>query len=110
MWEVMEWLEDPRRMSDDAAARMRKLAGLLSGTRRPLYHRYTTEPLRPGETSILDLLRADPWEIERIRTLLSDAREATEKRLKKQAPRSQQQSGEDGDEILMDNLRSLGVV
>lgn len=49
-------------------------------TKRPLYHRFVEEPL-PGETdSILNLLLAEQWDLDRLQQLLTEARRLTAER------------------------------
>lgn len=49
-------------------------------TKRPLYHRFVEESL-PGETdSILNLLLAEQWDLDRLQQLLMDARRLTAER------------------------------
>jgi hypothetical protein len=49
-------------------------------TRRPLYHRFVEEPLPKQDQSIHGLLLQKPWDEERLRRLLSIARQMTTER------------------------------
>ena len=108
---IYDWLKGGN-VSGKNADRISRLARLLmdvtSDTRRPLYHRFTTLPLAEGEPSILDLLRADPWDTDRILDRLRRARILTTQRQARQGRRRFRGSLAQGDENLMDNLLSLG--
>lgn len=108
---IYDWLKG-RDISGENASRLSKLAGLIlkvtTNTRRPLYHRFTTQSLADGEPSILDLLLSDPWDTDRILTQLRRARDLTTRRLARQGARRNRVPQAQGDENLMDNLLSLG--
>ena len=108
---IYDWFEG-RNISDENASRLSELARLLleatPDTRRPLYHRFTTQPLTEKEPSILDLLRAKSWDTDRLLTQLRRARDLTTQRLTRQVIGQNRVSRKQGDENLMDNLLSLG--
>ena len=108
---IYDWLKG-RNISDENASRLSEFARLLleatPDTRRPLYHRFTTQPLTEKEPSILDLLRAKSWDTDRLLTQLRRARDLTTQRLTRQVIGQNRVSRKQGDENLMDNLLSLG--
>ena len=108
---IYDWLNGSN-VSDENASRISVLAHLLmeitANTRRPLYHRFTTQPLVEGEPSILDLLRAEPWDTAHILAQLHRARNLTTERQTRHGTRRNPNSQIQGDENLMDNLLSLG--
>lgn len=53
---------------------------ICSETERPLYHRFVEEPLPDETDSILSLLRAEQWALDRLRELLAKARQLTAER------------------------------
>ena len=108
---IYDWLRGGN-VRDENADRLEKLARLVlavSGdTRRPLYHRFTTRPLAEGEHSLLDLLRADRWDEDRILARLRHARTLTTQRQARQGKERSPTSRSRRDEYLTDNLLSLG--
>ena len=70
--------------------------------------RFTTRPLAEGEHSLLDLLRADRWEEDRILDQLRRARTLTTQRQDRQGRERSPISRSRPDENLTDNLLSLG--
>ena len=108
---IYDWLRGGN-VRDENADRLAKLARLVlavSGdTRRPLYHRFTIRPLVEGEHSLLDLLRADRWDEDRILAQLRRARTLTTQRQTGQGKERTQSSRSRRDEYLTDNLLSLG--
>lgn len=108
---IYDWLKGSE-ISDKNVNKLSELAQLLwevtVDTRRPLYHRFTTQPLDEGEPSILDLLCTNPWDTDRIRTLLRRARDLTTERQARQDTSRSKRSSVQGDSNLMDNLLSLG--
>ena len=110
---IYAWLDDSGAMSDEHAKKVRQLAAMLSEvageTRRPLYHGYVTEPIEPRMDSILDLLRRERWDVERIRSLLRRARADTTERQKRQDRGLRQGSERRDEKTLIDNLVALGA-
>ena len=108
---IYDWLRGGN-VRDENADRLAKLARLVlavSGdTRRPLYHRFTSHPLADGEDSLLDLLRADRWDENRILAQLRHARTLTTQRQGRQGKERSPTSGSRRDEYLTDNLLSIG--
>ncbi len=108
---IYDWLRGGN-VSDSNATKLLELARLLvqitADTRRPLYHRFTTQPLSKGESSILDLLREDPWNTERILRQLRRARDLTTQRQAGQGTKRSRVSQAQGDKNLIYNLLSLG--
>lgn len=108
---IYDWLRGGN-VRDENADRLEKLARLVvdaSGdTRRPLFHRFTTRPLAEGEDSLLDLLRADRWDEDRILDQLRRARTLTTQRQDRQGKERSPTSRSRRDENLTDNLLSLG--
>ena len=108
---IYDWLRGGNVREEDAD-RLETLARLVlavSGdTRRPLYHRFTTRPLAEGEDSLLDLLRADRWDEDRILALLRRARTLTTQRQGRQGKERGPTSRLRRDGNLTDNLLSLG--
>ncbi len=108
---IYDWLKGSN-VSDENARKLFVLAGLLaeitSNTRRPLYHRFTTQSLAEGEPSILELLRIHPWDTHRILVQLRRARNLTTERQARQGTARHQRSLSQGNDNLMDNLLSLG--
>lgn len=109
---IYDWLNG-KGVSGENAGKLSTIAGLLmevtADTRRPLHHQFTTQPLTDRDPSILDLLRADPWDIERILAQLHRARELTTQLLARQGTRRDRITQEQGDHNFEDNLLSLGV-
>lgn len=108
---IYHWLKGGN-VRDENADRLEKLARLVLAvsrdTGRPLYHRFTTRPLADGEPSLLDLLRADPWDEDRIRSQLRQARKLTTQRQARQGRKHAPIPQSSQDERLADNLLSLG--
>ena len=108
---IYDWLKGSK-VSDENASKLSELAQLVAeitvDTRRPLYHRFTTQPLDEGSPSILDLLCTNPWDTGRIRTLLHRARKLTTERQVRQGTSRGKRPSVQGDNNLMDNLLSLG--
>ena len=113
MSDIYAWLDDPGVMSDENAGKARSLAGMLAESagesRQPLYHRYVTEPLDPETASIFDLLRQDPWNVKRIRSLLRRAQADTAERQERQERGLRQSSEDRNEKTLIDNLVALGA-
>jgi transcriptional regulator with XRE-family HTH domain len=108
---IYDWLKGGN-VSEENARKLSLLAELLSvitaNTRRPLYHRFTTQPLSPGEPSILELLQNEPWDREHIVAQLRRARDlTTERQARHGSPRGKNSEARD-DANLLDNLLSLG--
>jgi transcriptional regulator with XRE-family HTH domain len=108
---IYDWLKG-RSISGENASKLSKIAGLVMevtpDTRRPLHHQFTTQPLTDREPSILDLLRADPWDMDRIFAQLHRARELTSQLLAGQDSGRDRITQEQGDGNFVDNLLSLG--
>lgn len=108
---IYDWLKGGN-ISGENASRLSKLAGLLQeaapDTRRPLYHGFTTQPLADGVPSILELLRARPWNEDRILTQLRQARNLTTQRMGRRGDDRSWVSKAQGDENFTDNMLSLG--
>ena len=108
---IYDWLKGAN-VKENNLRRLTELAGLVQemapGKQRPLYHRFTTSPIKEGEPSLLDLLLAEQWDQDRIRSHLSHARELTAKRdeLRNRVRHAIHRLQDDG--TLMDNLASLG--
>ncbi len=108
---IYDWLKGET-VSERNASRLSELARMLVpiwvDIRRPLYHRYTTEPISANNPSILELLREENWNTERIKSLLRMAGEMTVKRLERSGANRSQVSKSQGDENFLSNMRSLG--
>ncbi len=108
---IYDWLKGEV-ISNKNASRLAELAGMLGAittvTRRPLYRRYTTEPITAEDPSILDLLREEEWDTGRILNLLRKAREMTTSRVERQGTYRSRVSQSKGDENFLNNMRSLG--
>lgn len=108
---IYDWIKGGN-VSEENAERLSRLARLVAeisaDSRRPLHHRFTTQPLAEGEPSLLDLLNADSWDEDRILAQLRRARRLTTRQTARRAPKSVGSSRERGNEILSDNLLSLG--
>ena len=108
---IYDWLKGGN-VRDENADRLELLARLVLAvsrdTRQPLYHRFTTHPLVDGQPSLLDLLRADPWDETRIRNHLRLARNLTRRREARQGMVRTPSSRSSGDDRLTDNLLSFG--
>ncbi len=108
---IYDWLNGGN-VSEKNTRKLSELAKLLreitGDTKRPLYHRFTTQPLEEGKSSILDLLLAERWDKERILAQLRRARAMTAERdgMRNRGRRSTNRG--EGKENLMDNLLSLG--
>ena len=69
---------EPGSENADRLAKLARPVLAVSGDRRrPLYHRFTSRSLADGEDSLLDLLRADQWDENRILPRLRRARTLT---------------------------------
>ena len=112
--DIFDWSSGGGRISRRNASRIRSLARMLSDvvdmTNRPLYHRYTTEPLEFEDQSILHLLHQNPWNTHQIMSLLSRARQKTTERLEYQARGLRQEAENCGEDTLESNLIALGVI
>ena len=108
---IYDWLKGGN-VSDDNAARLAELARMLMrisvDTRRPLYHRFTTQPIGEDGPSILDLLCEDIWDSDRILRLLRAARTLTAQRQERRRSKRTRSSRHRGDDNLLDNLLSFG--
>ena len=109
---IYDWLKGGN-VSEDNAERLLKIARLVAEisatTKRPLHHRFTTRSLSEGEPSLLDMLRAEAWDEGRIRVQLRRARNLTAQHTAHRGSGGVERSQERRDEILSDNLLSLGV-
>ena len=108
---IYDWLKGET-VSNKNAPKLSELARMLvpitTETRRPLYHRFTTEQISADDPSILDLLREKSLDTGRISQLLRKAREMTTQRQERPGANRSQVSQSQADENLLDNLRSLG--
>lgn len=108
---IYDWLKGAN-VNEKNTRRLAELANLLKDitaeTRRPLYHRFTTQSLDDGCPSILDLLLAEHWDRKRIRTQLRRARSLTTERDRRLNRRRRHVTQSDGEENLEDNLAMLG--
>ena len=108
---IYDWLKGET-VSNKNASKLSELARMLvpitTNTRRPLYHRFTTEQISADDPSILDLLREKSLDTGRISQLLQKAREMTTQRQERPGVKRSQVSQSQADENLLDNLRSLG--
>ena len=108
---VYDWLKGET-VSYKNASKLSEIARMLvsitTETRRPLYHRFTTEQISADDPSILDLLREKSLDTDRISRLLRKAREMTTQRQERPGVKRSQVSQSQADENLLDNLRSLG--
>ena len=108
---IYDWLKGGN-VSAENARKLSALAELLSevttGTRRPLYQGFTAQPLGPGEPSILELLRNDSWDRDRILALLHRARDLTTNRNERQGTSRNKRDQGRLDDNLSDNLLALG--
>jgi len=85
----------------------RLLLDITTDTRRPLYNRFTTQPIVEGEPSLLELLRQDPWDVERLRRVLRRARELTTSRAAQESKAPGRGSPAQEETNIINNLLSL---
>ena len=108
---IYNWLKGIG-IADAHARKLLLLASLLADitrdTQLPLYHRFTTQPLAPGQPSIYELLCTDPWDTDKISALLRRARELTTERQASQGVDRNDTRSSRADDNLTDNLLSLG--
>jgi len=108
---VYDWLKGGS-ISPDNRSKLLTLARLLveisADTRRPLYHRFTTEPIVEGERSVLELLRSEPWDTERLSLILRKARNLTSQRAAREAPSTDETSSARDETNLLHNILSSG--
>ena len=108
---IYDWIKGEN-VSEENADRLSRLAELVAeispGSWRPLHHRFTTRPLVQGEPSLLDLLRAEAWDEDKILAQLLRAEELTaQQATRKGSKRNASVRGRPNDN-LSDNLLSLG--
>ena len=107
------WLNGRGIISRANRHRLETLSNLVRETMgecyQPLYRRYTTVPLVPGEPSVFELLSKDPWNIPLIRSGLKKARDLTLVWRAKQSSGPNQQSRSEQESNLLYNLLSHGL-
>jgi len=82
---LYSWIKgDSEPRENDHPERLRILGELTSEickeSKRPLYHRFIEETLPHQTASILNLLLAERWDLDKLRELLSEARQLTSER------------------------------
>lgn len=105
------WLNGSNEPQGENATRLRFLGSiaheLSREVKRPLYHRFVSEPMPEEVTSILDLLKATPWQEDRLRALFIKAKEFTLQREERMGDLGISESR--GEDTATDNLLSLGL-
>ena len=108
---IYDWLKGEN-VSEANAERISWLARLVAkactGLERPLNRRFTTQSAGDGECSLLDLLRADSWDETRILQHLRRARNLTVLQATHRRTLRVETPIEQSDDVLLDNLLSLG--